>query len=232
MPLKLLGNVLDVIEGRIDASLLHIITPNQFRFALGAGTFSDEHGVGETIVIEGQPYVSWVQRGRLLTDTRAAFKSPFLLGVDATRGVPHRIVKAQSLNQWYQELAIQHPTGVAVAGKVLFAELCTTYIRKPPVFHENINEHHDEYWSRVEVQKDKWVHLFGVVVGTQTPVEVMQRAFYQNPGEKKGAVVQSHSHVALLGKADEVKGVRHLLTQSVVREGTVELIWFSRSAGH
>ncbi len=224
MPLKLVGDVLDVIEGRINASHLHTVIPAQFQFALGAGTFFDEYGIGETIVIEGQPYVSWVQNGRLITDTHALFKSPFLLGVDAARGKPYRIAKTEPLSQWYQKLAAEHPAGVAVAGKVLFAELCTTYIRKPPVFGENINEHHDEYWSNVELQREKWVHLFGVVVGKGMAGEVLNRAFYQNPGEKKGVAVQSHSHVALLGKADEVEGVRHLLTQSVVLEGTVELI--------
>src|SRR5690349_8809347 len=119
MPLKLLGNVLDVIEGRVHAALLQPVVPGHFRFALGAGTFSDEHGIGETIVIEGQPYVSWVQNGKLLTDTRASFKSPFLLGVGAAQGTPHRIPKTQPLSQWYEKLAAQHPAGVTVAGKVL-----------------------------------------------------------------------------------------------------------------
>jgi len=64
----------------VTPSTLRSVEKGMFRFALGGATFSDASGMGETLVIEGVPHISWVKEGKLLSREALKAKSPFLMG--------------------------------------------------------------------------------------------------------------------------------------------------------
>jgi hypothetical protein len=240
--LQITGNVRDVLEGRVTEKLLKPIEAGQFQFALGAGTFSNEMCAGETIVIEGQPHVSWAAHDKVLTQTGAHFKTPFLMGLDPHQKpaelFSYRPAAPISLQNFYEELALQNPSGFAMAGLAEASELHSTYLKKPPVYGENINEHQSAYWAEIPAETEKNLCFFCVVIPPEGkekfPSKILQKGFYQNPRESKAAALLSHSHGAVLEsniptpqnfslKNLSVAAVRHILTSTLLKAGVFAL---------
>lgn len=243
--LKISGNVLYVIEGDVDPTTMQPIRLEDFRFALGSGTSQKPESLGETIVIERKPYISWMEKGKLVTREQTSFSSPFLMGID-DKQILGALVHSQptppsSIEYLYQELAHRYPMGFAILGCALLAECHTTYLKKAPIHHENINKNHDAYWAAPKKEKNQNVCIFGVVLPETAkekfPPDVLKRGFYHNPAEPRHHSFDSHTHAALLDAGPEkwphnmneffkslknlpVNGVRHLLTQSILQEAT------------
>ena len=200
------GNVLSVLEGEVDAAHLHAIAPSQFTFALGAGTFSDSHCIGETLILDTIPHVSWVEKGELHTKTAPSLKSPFLLGIQVTpsEGITRyqKFLSPKTLQSLYQDLSRGFPSGFALLSCSSLESAHSTYLKKPPIFHENINENSASYWASSDPEQKKIAHTFGVVIPAAAKErfapELLQRAFYQNPKESHLAQLQSHTHAAFL----------------------------------
>lgn len=246
--LTISGSVLSVLNGVVDEADMHAVGPHHFRFALGSGTFSSLENIGETLIVNGRPHVSWLQGKKVHTEVNSKVSTPFLIGLDEKQqgGTLLRYKPSPSpvLQMFYQDLLLDYPTGVAIVGHVIFDELHSTYLTKPPIFGENINEHVDDYWAKKRTDKSQSVTLFGVVLpeegAKKYPKEILERAFYQNPHESHPASLYSHTHGGLnetgeLGAHDKIeaffdslgktpiKGVRHILTSSLIREGTFVL---------
>jgi hypothetical protein len=244
--LKISGNVLYVIRGEVDPTTLLPVRLEDFRFALGAGSPQKPECCGETIVIERRPYISWVEKKKLVTRESPLFHSPFLMGID-DKQILGALIHSQPtppapLTTLYAELGHRYPTGFALLGCALFAESHTTYLKKAPVYRQNINEHHSDYWAPVKKDSQQNGCLFGVVIPETArayfPEEILSRGFYRNPKESPQASdFDSHTHLALLEQGPEkwphnmneffkslrnlpVTGVRHLLTSSVLQEAT------------
>lgn len=238
--LKIFGNVLDILEGRVTQRILHSVDSAKFRFALGGSSLCDEHGVGETLIIEGLPHISWVQAGKLCNASQSRAFTPFLMGIDQNQPIEglQRVSSKVSLEDFYGELSKNYPMGVAVAGSFRMEELRGVYLKKPPIYHENINEHHASYWSCEQASPQAVVFLFGVVIPPLAkktfPKEVLEKGFYCNPKEKKVLNFDSHTHAAFVDslvrtenlaqfleglKKLKVSSVRHVLTNSIIQEG-------------
>lgn len=242
--LYLHGSVQTVLEGTVSAFHLKKIDLNQFHFALGAGTFSDKEKIGETAVLHMQPYVSWVEKKKVHAETQKILKSPFLMGINERMAQGYLIHEKDTskltLQQLYEQLAEQHEKGFAIVGHMRFSSLHSTYVQLPPIFKENINEKSKKYWAEPLKEKNMSCCFFGVVI-PQTAQEVfsldlLKKAFYENPKESKKSPLSSHTHGAVLSEYTlpqvqdfasfyptfdklEIKGVRHLLTSSVIEEG-------------
>jgi hypothetical protein len=233
------------LEGEVDPAHLIKIDPSRFRFALGAGTFSDPSKVGETFIIDGKPYVCWADKGGLKTESHPTFHSPFLIGLDPSQPegkIDHwRSPSPVSLQAFYENLLKEYPFGFAILGYCHLEEAQVTYLKKPPISHENINENASLYWASLPKEKQLPICFFGVVIPqtakTRFSSAVLEKAFYNNPREAQTAPFNSHTHAAILSsplksfptstaefaearKKMQVTGVRHLLTSSLIREGT------------
>lgn len=239
--LTIFGNVLDILEGRVETKMLRPIKSANFRFALGGSSFSDEHGVGETLLINGIPHITWVENNQLYNESHDNAKSAFLVGLDwnQSSNLPlQTISKNTSIESLYEELALKYPMGIALAGHFKMSKLSCVYLKRPPIYHENVNKLHDKYWSSIENHSPALIFLFGVIIPPKAKetysADILKRAFYQNPSETTQAPFDSHTHGALVDKpADanetqtflddlsqlKVSGVRHVLTSSVIQEG-------------
>lgn len=249
--LKVSGSALIVSEGRVDALSLHSIHRNQFRFALGAGSFSDMNSIGETLVIESKPFVSWMKEGKITTDTQPDFTSPFLIGVDSHQSVgafaTYTASTPVSIHSLYDKLSRQFPMGFAIVGYALSSEFSSTYLKKPPIFQENINTPNSPYWASNGTRKEEEICFFGLVLPPEArkkyAKELLGRIFYQNPREEESASFQSHTHAAIIEagsfvtptemhtfleslKEASIREVRHLLTPTMIQEGTFALFPF------
>lgn len=243
--LKIVGDVLCVLEGHVNPEVMH--PRSQFRFALGSGSFSDVSRLGETIVLESKAYVSWTEANKQYTQGQKPIATPFLMGIErdekAGALLHYKPSTPNSLLNCYEELANQYPEGFTVLGRALFSELHSTYIKKPPIYGENINENTSAYWAQIPMEKESLACLFGVVIpSTQNkfPQETLNRAFYKNPHETHGSSLMNHTHAAVLKsgslhkpkdlddfysmfKDQPVDSVRHFLTQSLIREGVLAI---------
>ena len=121
-------------------------------------------------------------------------------------------------------MAKQYPNGVALAAHAHALDLTGIYLKRPPIYGENINNHRDQYWSEVEHFKSVAVFLFGVVMPQTLKFlpEIVERAFYKNPFEKRVQTFDSHTHAAIFA-GDRITAVRHVLTSSSIREGKLAL---------
>jgi hypothetical protein len=243
--LKISGNVLYVIEGKVDSKTLQPLRTDDFRFALGSGTSKTPDKLGEAMVIEKRNYLSWIEKGKVVTKEEPTFESPFLMGIDEKQILGALIhcepTPPSTLSYLYQEMAHRFPMGFAILGTALFAELHSTYLKKAPTSHENINKHHDEYWAPIKKEKGAIACIFGVVIPESArqkfPEKTLAKGFYHNPVEKESSTFDSHTHGALLSAGPEkwphnmneffkslkdlpVTSVRHLLTQSLLQEAT------------
>ncbi|MBP9842179.1 MAG: hypothetical protein KBC64_07135 [Simkaniaceae bacterium] len=113
------------------------------------------------------------------------------------------ITEKQSLNSLYLRLIKDYQTGFAITGTASFSHLSVAYLKRSPIYGENINTHHGKYWEQ-ENLTDCTVQLFGVVLTEPNP-----QAFYINPNEKEKSPVISHTHVL-------IPEARHLLTTSIL----------------
>jgi hypothetical protein len=227
---------------------LQAVGPHQFRFALGAGTFSEEENLGEALVIEGRPHASWLRRKTLHTEGHADIRTPFLMGLDwrAEGGIllHYKPSPFPALQLFYHDLMLEYPKGVAIAGYVIFDELQSTYLVKPPIYDENVNEHADRYWAKTHIDKQQHACVFGVAISEEAskkyPKKVLERAFYHNPHEATPSVMLSHTHGGLTAKKEmgsphkveeffqqlegmTIQSVRHVLTSSTIKEGVFVL---------
>lgn len=227
--LKILGSVQTILAGRVtDADMKSF--NEDFRFALGGGSYAGLHGIGETMVIDGKPYVSWIDGGKLHTESQGDFQCAFLMGIDrqqvaavSTYFMPAKPVSMQTM---YADLTEKYPEGFAILGSAMMAELHAVYLKKPPIFHENINDLQKEYWGSEGVKKEQSALFFGVVIPEQTKAKfasVLSKAFYHNPGDTQNSPFDSHTHVALLQSEKTIVGVRHMHTQTLIREGIFTL---------
>ncbi len=240
--LQIAGDVQDVLKGQ--ANLLQPIEPMRFRFALGSGSFFDKTAIGETIVIEKVPHISWISKSQPRIQSGRDAKTPFLMGLDehqtGTELFYYKPAEPISLELFYEQTSRQYPEGFAVVGEAQMAALHSTYLKKPPIYGENINEHQADYWMKIPMESHRHLCFFAVVIPSEGkkrfPSEVLNKAFYQNPHETNQVPFLSHTHGALLTSSMDQKpesfddffqnlknlpitAVRHVLNPSLIQEG-------------
>ena len=247
--LKIIGDCKIVLNGCVNDAYMKEHVLDHLSFALGAGSFSDCACVGETVVLNQIGYTSHVNDSQLLTiKGEAGLKSPFLMGLEKEE-TPSALVKVESqkgieLDHLFESMGPQLHA-YAFVGCFLFKTLSCSYLKKPPIFHENINENMEKYWAKTEKNPLCSAYVFGVVIKEKgRPMfspEFLERAFYVNPLEKNKGSLLSHSHAALVETSPSfrelkkdlrfyetlnpslVTGVRHIFTDSIVKEGLVAL---------
>lgn len=248
--LTIIGDVKLVLNGAIDETNMNTNVLEPLKFALGAGSFSDCSCVGETIILNHIGYTSHLDKnGKLVTiHNPVDLRSPFLMGL-LKQCHPKKLFylnfeEGITLNDLFNDL---EPTSTAFAfvGSFLFKNLACSYIKKPPIYRENINTHADRYWAKTEFHAGCNAYLFGVVVkekGKKTlPKDILGKAFYSNPLEKNEGSLLSHTHGVLIEGApsmvqlkkdlkfyehldiSSIMGARHVFTQSVLQEGVLSL---------
>lgn len=225
--LHIVGNVLDILEGRVEADLLQSTSSMNFRFALGGATFTDRFAIGETLILDGIPFISWVEHGKVHTAGKKEAMSPFLIGIQQGKGIPIQCSSPTSLESFYGELSEKYPMGVAVEGALKMSLFKGVYLQKAPIYEENINTHSDLYWSSIHEIPDAIIRLFGVIIPQKGMESILAselaRAFYQNPNDKGIAPFKSHTHAALLTSQGTISMVYHMLTPSLIEKGTFNL---------
>lgn len=247
--LKIIGDCKIVLHGCVNDSCMKDHVLDHLSFALGAGSFSDCSCVGETVILNQIGYTSHVNAAQLLTiKGETGLKSPFLMGLGKEE-TPSALVKIESqkgieLNHLFEHMGPQLHA-YAFVGCFLFETLSCSYLKKPPIFHENINENMEKYWAKTEKNSLCPAYVFGVVIKEKGrhmfPKKFLERAFYVNPLEKNKGNLLSHSHAALVETSPAfpelkkdlrfyetlnpslVTGVRHIFTDSIVKEGLVAL---------
>ena len=248
--LKIIGDVRTVLEGRVDESSMQKNALNHLRFALGGGSFTHCACLGEAIVLNQIGYTCYLSNlGHLETNNSPkGLKSPFLMGVGKGQH-PSTLFHIRSqdgiiLNDLFKQLG-QGLLGYAFVGSLLFETLACSYLKKPPIFGESINENIEKYWAETELLSPCMAYAVGVVITEKGklhfPTENLSRAFYLNPLEQTSGALLSHTHAALVDELpsfnnlnkdrlfyedidpSSVIGVRHIFTHSVVKEGLLAL---------
>ena len=241
--LKVSGSVSHIVDGTVDAQSLHPIHRGQFRFAFGDGTFSNNEAVGESIILDSKPYVMRVKDGRALTETQSNFFAPFLVGVDSSQPVgaflKYEGNPSITLNELYEKIAHEFPQGFAVVGYALASPLHSSYLKKPPIFKENITTKRSDYWAHSLKEKQP-LCFFGVVLPQKAkkefPSNLIDRLFYKGTGSG----MESHTHGALIEtgsfvlpidmnhflagiRESHVVGVHHVQPETLIQEGSFAL---------
>lgn len=265
--LKIIGDVNTVLDGIVDESNLNENVLEELKFALGAGSFSDCHCVGESLILNQIGYSCHLKNkgnyqvknrvndkaefitDQLITDKGSfGLRSPFLMGLQL-ECQPKDLLDIDyplgiTLNELFEEMG-KGLLAYAFVAWFSFKELACSYIKKPPIFKENINEHFVRYWAKTEEYPEQNAYVFGVVIkeaGKQHfPPEILQKSFYINPQEKNQGVLLSHTHAALIDNStsflelkkdsyfyekfdpNAVIGIRHVFTQSTVKQGFLAL---------
>jgi|GEM_PF-2431040 len=251
--LKVIGDVKIVLNGCVTESLIKDHVLEHLSFALGGGSFSDCSCIGEAIVLNQIGYTSYVNPFSHLVTVKGEkdLKSPFLMGIEkgeSPSALLHISLQEKlTLEQFFKRIG-EHHHAYAFSGCLLFETLSCTYLKKPPIFQESINEHVEKYWATAEKHSPAYAYVFGVVVTDKgrnafSP-ELLGKAFYVNPLEKNKGDLLSHTHAALIDtplvfqdlqtdlhfyKAVDpslITGVRHVLTDSVMKEGLLALFEF------
>ena len=239
--LKIFGNIHNILEGNVCSSNIKPVENAHFAFALGGSTFSDQHCIGETLIADGVPHVSWVKNNTLINRSGNGITSPFLMGLDVSQSsdvVIHQTSQI-TLGSLYDSLSLKYPIGFAVVGSFEMRQCITTYLKKAPIYGENINEHREKYWADVEQNCDVYVCLFGVVIPPAAKNDPLKnkwldRAFYTNPAEKVSRPYDSHTHVAFVDRLSDSQlqnwgslkfsgPVRHLISESLILTGHFRL---------
>lgn len=229
--LIIIGDVRHVLEGNVEAKSLHETIHCKFRYALGGATFFSEKELGESLIYQDLGYVSYVdENDRLkMVNNFTNFKAAFLMGLDET-AMPHVKIFVQNqdrktFDQLYAQILEKFPNGFAIAGKGIFLTIDSAYLKKPPIYHENINKNKDEYW-----QKEQLTHtscaIFGVVLKKDCGYPGLDRAFYSNPNEKEEYPFLSHTHIGVFSEkvkfnkeSQGIDSVRHFFNTSIIEQG-------------
>lgn len=248
--LKIIGDVKTVLNGLVEEGNMQKDVLNQLKFALGAGSFTDCSCVGESLVLNKIGYSCYLDNHSELMTSKGSsgLKSPFLMGIEWDCQ-PSSLLQIDypegiSLHELLENIGAELHAYAFVAC-LKFNNLACTYLKKAPIFKENINVHVAQYWAKTEEYPKCDAYLFGVVIkekGKQKfPAEILEKAFYVNPQEKNKGSILSHSHAALVKEAssfaqlktdlqfyeqldpNSVIGVRHVFTQSIVNEGLFAL---------
>ena len=240
--LKILGNVLDVIKGIVTDGSLSTIDTSQIDFGLGAGSFSTKEHIGETVVFSGLPYVSWEDKNQIHTQSQLSCFSPFLMGIDtkSSGGVLLELSSKTptSLQSLFETFALNYPEGFAMIMYAKCFRLESAYVRLPPIYSENINEHHEKYWSGKKQDRQQPACFFGVVMPHEAQAKFatkeLDHAFYNNPMEQQTSSLLSHTHALMLPSEikspstdsidsflksinpDSSIGARHVLTSTLL----------------
>lgn len=251
--LKVIGDVKIVLDGLVSDSSMNSHVLEHLSFALGGGSFSGCSCIGEAIVLNQRAYTSYIDpHSHLVTvNGEKDLKSPFLMGIEkeaSPSALLHiNLQEGLNLEHFFKHIGERHHA-YAFSGCLLFETLSCTYLKKPPIFQESINEHIEKYWATAERHSPSYAYVFGVVVTdkgrTAFAPELLGRAFYVNPLEKNKGDLLSHTHAALIDTPlafpdlqkdlhfyeavdpSFVTGVRHVLTDSIVKEGLLALFEF------
>ncbi|MBU6382738.1 MAG: hypothetical protein KGQ49_02445 [Verrucomicrobia bacterium] len=225
---------MSVLEGKVTENGLKAVQDSRLRFALGAGTFSNIHRIGETFLFDQICHVSWVENGQLHSETKPNAKTPFLMGIGLEEPIGRPILLNQviSLDQLYEQLSLKHPNGFALLGNFRMKIWSGTYLKRPPIFQQNVNEYHDLYWAEQQQYPNALMCLLGVVIPPTGqkffPKSEVAKAFYKNPHDTSTSAFLSHTHGAVADQLSHdflktpptLGSVRHTLTQSIVQEGS------------
>lgn len=251
--LKVIGDVKIVLNGLVSEAVMNSHVLEHLSFALGGGSFSDCSCIGEAIVLNQIGYTSYVNPSSHLITVKGEkdLKSPFLMGIEkgerptALLGI--NMQEELTLQQLFKRIGEQY-YAYAFTGCLLFETLSCTYLKKPPIFQESITDHIEKYWATAEKHSPAYAYVFGVVVTEKGrsafSCELLGRAFYVNPLEKNKEDLLSHTHAALVETPlvfpdlqndlhfykdvdpSSITGVRHVLTDSIVKEGLLALFNF------
>lgn len=208
--LKIIGDIRTVLAGNVTDSSLHSLEKPPFRFGLGGGTTTGIKGIGETILWEGKPTISYGDTKHLTTLSSSQFSTPFLMGIDEVAGPQKTERKTLSFEAFYSQLIGSFQQGCVIIGEVHFTKADLIYLLKAPIYHENVLTNKDAYWSKPTGDKNVTAHFFGVLVPSTARKNYpdVERALYHHPLDTKTSH-DSHTHVLL-----KVGGARHLLTTS------------------
>lgn len=241
---KLSGSQRIVLEGSVDARALHPIHRSQFRFAFGVGTFSDEKETGEAIILEDKPTVSFVREGGLQTETKSTFSSPFLCGVDSRQPVGafafYKASSPTSLNSLYEKLIKEYREGFFLVGYASAQELHSKFLKKPPIFQENIVATHADYFSPILFSKNQPISFVGLVMPVEAGRRLEKPLFDRLFSYSETDSYFSHTLVGLHSlktfvmpkelhqffefiKNSSLKAVHHMVSTSMVEEGAFSL---------
>lgn len=237
--LTIFGNVMDVVEGRVTKESLRSSKNVHLQYALGGATLSDENSFGEGIIIDGKSWVSWGYKDQVRTEGKDSMLTPFIMGIDGrTPFGTLETVSSSSLQKFYEKQCQKHPKGFVLLGRFLMKSFSSTYIRKPPIFHENVIDRFSSYWANPEQKAEASIVLFAVVIPYAAEKifssDTLGHAFYKSPKDPKDLSFYSHTHSALVGETKTVEsadlflqslknlkvlGVRHTLLSSEIDHG-------------
>lgn len=236
--LHIFGDLSVIATGTLDSTKMQPISQTHFRFSLGGGSFTTEKAYGETLILEGNPYVSWFESGKLQTQGQRPLLSPFLMGITPDQPI-HSILHFTPstpcpIEQLYEELAQQHPQGFALIGYANAAEFQGRYVKKPPIYGEPMAQNLSAYLTDPSSECDQPFLFFGVVIPPHStlPDAQLRRAFYRDPQALRPSNLQSHTHAALIQAPcpqqeeelftllhkPNVLSVAHLLTSTLIKE--------------
>ena len=249
------GDVKDVIAGRVPAESHRWIDADSFLLGFEAGSPEGMEGLGEFLAVNGTAYTkstledspryyqvvhddAFVTTGAVFLppDSRPAARVTF--GDDPSHGT---ITMAALYDELY------HATGeqaYVVAGFVEFDTLETLAVSRAPIYGEDLFQNRSSYY-RFGPQKTHRASTYLVGCAADFDAEpdptrrdALGRVLYDNPYDTTTGLT-THAHVLVLDEPlrssrtihpDAVTDVNHLLSQSTVRRARLHLYPISQLA--
>jgi hypothetical protein len=246
--IRVVGDVNDVLQGRVKATGFRLVDLRTVLFAAGAGTVGKPDSIGEMQAIPGRTYVKSVAPPYPVESSSRRFSTPFCWALPKG-ALPRQVLRVWApggitMEQIHKTLAARYCRTFALAGLARFHSVSTTTLKRGPYYGEPIStaENRDRYFHPVQTRTNRSGILFGVVVNTDRPEPagdssaLERRMVYVNYADKNRSALQSHSHVLFLTGNPDIPSARapravlsslrrfrpteisHLLTQSTVTD--------------
>lgn len=249
--LRYVGDVRDVLAGRVPPGSDRWIDAAPFRFGFEVGSPIGVSSLGEFLTVNGIAYAKStderspdyyrVVRGRRFVSTGGAFiardeRPSFLATYRGARGA------ASTVGALYEALYEQVGQPFCMAGPASFQTFEAIAISRAPVLGEALMDNRARYYARGAVKEpDVEAFLVGCVArfdGVRDPSlrDGLQRILYRNPFDTSSGST-SHAHVVILSRRvtassevvpEVVRDVQHLLSQSTLSRFDAEVFTIDR----
>lgn len=164
---EIIGNIVGIQQGDPDALVMKKIPSGTLQFGLGLGSFSEDVHIGECLVVAGKPHISWVDNAKLHTKVDSSFGTIFIAGIDKDQTpsslIHYKSEKPTMLWEFYDELGKHYPEGCCVLGYSSFTELHASYLKKAPIYGDDVvGKDYETYWTTVSKKEQNTLLTFGI----------------------------------------------------------------------
>lgn len=229
--LAVYGSVQDVIAG-ICRDPLKKLNAKDYRYGFEVASPLNKESIGEAVLVNGYCFSASPlegDEGKTLSGENFVSHGVFLVPHTAKPTHTFSVDRPINMDDFVAQALQQSQAPCLYVANVVFQTLSATYIARAPIYHENIFEHKDIYYShapRLYHNVNAWI--VGVVTDYHNPQfeqanQSLEVVLYRNPFDRSGAL-SNHTHGIVLCDSletdaihpDKVEQVLHIFNKDTV----------------